>query len=80
MLASCCIIKMAKESLKLVPLLYIIIYDKIHSIFMRKILKEHEPEIWWKIEKKLRTRLSLKPCRKIYAWKTMQKLFINKWT
>ena len=41
---------------------------------------EHEPEIWWKIESKLRTRLSLKPCRKMYFRKTMQKLSTNKRT
>ena len=25
-----------------------------------------EPEIWWKIKKKLKTKLSLKPCHKMY--------------
>ena len=38
-------------------------------ILYKNNLQEHEPEIWWKIKNKLRTKPSLKHCRKMYFGK-----------
>ena len=52
----------------------------VHSSSIRTIVEEHQPAMWWIIKNKLKTRLDLKPCRKIYFLKAMQNLSTKKLT